>query len=56
MDIELFLTPGLGDSSYLLASKGEAAAVDPQRDAGRMLAAAEARGVKVRYVLETHVH
>ncbi|MBI2238033.1 MAG: MBL fold metallo-hydrolase [Actinobacteria bacterium] len=56
MDIELFLTPGLGDSSYLLASEGEAAAVDPQRDAGRMLAAAEARGVKVRYVLETHVH
>lgn len=30
--------------------------IDPQRDAWRFLAAAEARRLRVRYVLETHVH
>ncbi len=56
MDIELFATPGLGDTSYLIASDGEAALVDPQRDAWRFLAVAEARGWRVTQVLETHVH
>jgi glyoxylase-like metal-dependent hydrolase (beta-lactamase superfamily II)/rhodanese-related sulfurtransferase len=56
MDYELFVTPGLGDNSYVLTSGGEAVVVDPQRDAWRFLAAAEARRLRVRYVLETHVH
>jgi hydroxyacylglutathione hydrolase len=56
MDLELFHTPGLGDSSYLLASDGEAVLVDPQRDAWRFVAAAERHGVRIRHVLETHVH
>lgn len=56
MDLELFHTPGLGDSSYLLASGGEAVLVDPQRDAWRFVDAAGRRGWRVRYVLETHVH
>ena len=56
MDIEFFTTPGLGDTSYLIASDGEAALVDPQRDAWRFLAVAEQRGWRVRHVLETHVH
>jgi glyoxylase-like metal-dependent hydrolase (beta-lactamase superfamily II)/rhodanese-related sulfurtransferase len=56
MDLELFHTPGLGDSSYLLASEREAVLVDPQRDAWRFIAAAEARGWRIRHVLETHVH
>jgi glyoxylase-like metal-dependent hydrolase (beta-lactamase superfamily II)/rhodanese-related sulfurtransferase len=56
MDVELFTTEGLGDASYLVASEGEAALVDPQRDAWRFLAAAEARGWRVTRVLETHVH
>jgi glyoxylase-like metal-dependent hydrolase (beta-lactamase superfamily II)/rhodanese-related sulfurtransferase len=55
-DLEVFVTPGLGDNSYLLRSGDEAALVDPQRDAWRFLAAAERMGVRVRYVLETHVH
>ncbi|HEU4356579.1 MAG TPA: MBL fold metallo-hydrolase, partial [Actinomycetota bacterium] len=55
-DLDLVVTPGLGDTSYLLGSGDEALVVDPQRDAGRLLAAAEARGVRVRFVLETHVH
>lgn len=56
MDYELFVTPGLGDNSYLLVSGDEAAMVDPQRDAWRFLAAAKSRTLRVRYVLETHVH
>lgn len=56
METETFVTYGLGDNSYLIASNGEAAVIDPQRDAWRFLAAAEQRGWKVRYVLETHVH
>lgn len=56
MDYTLFVTPGLGDNSYLLASGDEAVVVDPQRDAWRFLAAAAARNLRVRYVLETHVH
>ena len=56
MDLELFTTKGLGDASYLIASDGEAALVDPQRDAWRFLAAAERRGLRVTRVLETHVH
>ena len=56
MDIEIFATPGLGDTSFLIASEGEAALVDPQRDAWRFLAVAAAREWRVTHVLETHVH
>jgi glyoxylase-like metal-dependent hydrolase (beta-lactamase superfamily II)/rhodanese-related sulfurtransferase len=56
VELDVFVTLGLGDNSFLVASGGEAALVDPQRDAWRFLAAAEARRLRVRYVLETHVH
>ena len=56
MDLELFVTRGLGDTSYLLASGREAVLVDPQRDAWRFVAAAAARGLQIVRVLETHVH
>jgi hydroxyacylglutathione hydrolase len=56
MDYEIFVTPGLGDNSYLLRSGDEAVLIDPQRDAWRFLAAAEKLGVRIRAVLETHVH
>ncbi len=56
VDVELFVTRGLGDSSYLLASGREAVLVDPQRDAWRFIAAAEAKGWRIVRVLETHVH
>lgn len=56
MELDLLVTEGLGDNSYLLVSGDEAAAVDPQRDVGRLLLAAEARGVAIRRVIETHVH
>jgi glyoxylase-like metal-dependent hydrolase (beta-lactamase superfamily II)/rhodanese-related sulfurtransferase len=56
MELDVLVTPGLGDNSYLVASGGEAAVVDPQRDVGRFLSLAESRGLKIRHVLETHVH
>ena len=56
MDLEVFVTPELGDASYLVASDGQAAIVDPQRDAWRFVAVADRRGWRVRHVLETHVH
>ncbi len=56
MDVEVFVTGGLGDNSYLLVSGDEAAVVDPQRDAWRFIRAAEKRGAVIRAVLETHVH
>jgi hydroxyacylglutathione hydrolase len=46
----------LAHASYLLGSDGEAAVVDPQRDVEQYLAEAEAQGLKIRYVIETHLH
>ncbi|WP_327675126.1 MBL fold metallo-hydrolase [Kitasatospora sp. NBC_00458] len=54
--VEPVTTAALGDTSYLLASGDEAALIDPQRDCWPLLASCEARGLRVRYVLETHVH
>jgi glyoxylase-like metal-dependent hydrolase (beta-lactamase superfamily II)/rhodanese-related sulfurtransferase len=56
VDLEVLVTSGLGDNSYMLASGGEALVVDPQRDVDRYLDAARAKGAKITAVLETHVH
>lgn len=56
MDVEVIATPGLGNSAYLIASGGEAVAVDPPRDAWRIARVAEARGWRISHALETHVH
>jgi hydroxyacylglutathione hydrolase len=56
MDLEIVLTPGLGNATYLLASDGEAVVVDPPRDAWRVTAVADARGWRLVHVVETHVH
>jgi len=56
MELDLFVTAGLGDNSYLLVSGREALIVDPQRDAWRLHRAADQRGATIRAVLETHVH
>lgn len=56
MDVDPHFTPGLGDSSYVVSSEGEALVVDPQRDVERLLEDALEHGLHVRYVLETHVH
>jgi hydroxyacylglutathione hydrolase len=56
VDLEIFITEGLGNASYLVASGDEAVLIDPQRDVDRFLAAAEARRARITAVLETHVH
>src|ERR1039458_4589058 len=49
-------TPGLGDRSYLIHDGETAAVIDPQRDIGRVLQAAQAAGAAISHVLETHIH
>ena len=56
IDYEVFVTAGLGDNSFLVVAGDEAVLVDPQRDAWRFLAETARRGLRVRAVLETHVH
>jgi len=56
MEFQIFVTPGLGDNSYLVRSGQEAVLVDPQRDIWRFLQVAEKQGLSVPHVLETHVH
>ena len=46
----------LAHASYLIGSEGEAAVVDPQRDVDQYVAEAEANGMKIRDVIETHLH
>jgi glyoxylase-like metal-dependent hydrolase (beta-lactamase superfamily II)/rhodanese-related sulfurtransferase len=46
----------LAHASYLVGSEGEAAVVDPQRDVDQYVAEAEACGLKIKYVVETHLH
>jgi hydroxyacylglutathione hydrolase len=46
----------LAHASYLIGSGGEAAVVDPQRDIEQYINQAEAEGLKIKYVIETHLH
>src|ERR1041384_5056878 len=46
----------LAHASYLIGSEGEAAVVDPQRDVDQYLKEADANGLKIKYVIETHLH
>ena len=49
-------TPTLGDRSYLVHDGQVALVVDPQRDIDRVLEPAEAAGVRITHVFETHIH
>ncbi|HEY5073947.1 MAG TPA: MBL fold metallo-hydrolase [Pyrinomonadaceae bacterium] len=46
----------LAHASYLIGSDGEAVVVDPQRDVDQYLEEAEIAGLKIKYVIETHLH
>jgi glyoxylase-like metal-dependent hydrolase (beta-lactamase superfamily II)/rhodanese-related sulfurtransferase len=46
----------LAQASYLIGSEGEAAVVDPQRDVDQYLEEAHSHGLKIKYVIETHLH
>lgn len=54
--VDTIEVPGLGNRSYLAGGEHTAVAVDPPRDADRMIAAAARRGVRISHVVETHVH
>jgi glyoxylase-like metal-dependent hydrolase (beta-lactamase superfamily II)/rhodanese-related sulfurtransferase len=56
MYFQQFYLGCLAHASYLIGSDGVAAVVDPQRDVQQYIDAAEARGLEIRYVLETHLH
>src|SRR5687767_8139122 len=46
----------LAQASYLIGSDREAAVVDPQRDVDQYITEANAQGLKLKYVIETHLH
>lgn len=56
MIFEQFYLGCLSQASYLIASDGIAAVVDPQRDVDLYLAAAKERNLAIRHVIETHLH
>src|SRR5450759_1697602 len=49
-------TPTLGDRSYLAHDGQVGLVVDPERDIDRVLEVAEAAGVRITHVFETHIH
>jgi hydroxyacylglutathione hydrolase len=56
MFFKQFYLACLAHASYLIGSDGEAAVVDPQRDVDEYLAEAAANNLKIKYVIETHLH
>jgi glyoxylase-like metal-dependent hydrolase (beta-lactamase superfamily II)/rhodanese-related sulfurtransferase len=56
MQIERFYLGCLAHASYIVSSGGEAAVVDPQRDVQIYLDALKDKGLKLRWIIETHLH
>ena len=46
----------LAHASYLIGSEGEAAVIDPQRDVEQYIDEATAQGLRIKYIIETHLH
>jgi glyoxylase-like metal-dependent hydrolase (beta-lactamase superfamily II) len=58
VEFEQFYLESLGHASYLVRSgqSGEALVVDPRRDVDVYVEAASERGLRIRYVVDTHQH
>jgi len=56
MFVEQLYTSCLSEAAYFIASEGEAAVVDPLRDVDSYIKMAEEKGVKIKYIFETHFH
>lgn len=56
MILERFEVPGLAHYSYMVASRGHAAVIDPKRDIDTYLAYAAQRDWTITHILETHIH
>jgi hydroxyacylglutathione hydrolase len=54
--VERFFLGCLAHASYMIASEGIAAVIDPQRDVDIYLEAAAGRNWKIEHVIETHLH
>src|SRR6185312_3549254 len=56
MEVKQLYTNCLSEAAYFIASKGEAAVIDPLRDVDEYIKKAEEKGVKIKYIFETHFH
>ncbi len=56
MYFQQFYLSCLAHASYMLGSEGIAAVVDPQRDVDIYLEEARRHGLRIAYVIETHLH
>jgi hydroxyacylglutathione hydrolase len=56
MVFERFDVPGLSHYSYIVGCGGAVAVIDPKRDIDTYLEFAERTGLRIAYVLETHIH
>ena len=56
VQIEQFFLGCLAHASYIVASGGIAAVIDPQRDIALYLDTARERGWKIQHIIETHLH
>lgn len=55
-NVEQIYTNCLAQGSYFIESEGEAAVIDPLRESFPYLERAKERGVKIKYIFETHFH
>ncbi len=56
MEIKQLYTGCLSEAAYFIASESEAAVIDPLRDTDVYVQMAAERGVKIKYIFETHFH
>ena len=56
MYFKQFYLACLAHASYLIGADGEAAVVDPQRDVDQYIEEAAAQNLKIKYIIETHLH
>ena len=56
VQIEQFFLGCLAHASYLVASEGIAAVIDPQRDVDIYIEAAKQKNLKIEHIIETHLH
>lgn len=56
MEVKQLYTNCLSEAAYFIASNGEAAVIDPLRDVDTYIQMAQERGVKIKYIFETHFH
>lgn len=56
MKLKRYFVEGLAHASYLIGSGSEAAVVDPKRDVDDYIADADAMGMKIKAIFNTHPH